>query len=77
MATLKQRLHMKNSSGSYDVVHLETEASLVAAGTFPGSMVATASDVTVSQIRNIYAGTTDMTAGSSTLASGTIYLVYE
>ena len=77
MATLKQRLHKKNSSGSYDVVHLETEASLVAAGTFPGSMVATASDVTISQIRNIYAGTTDMTAGSSSLPSGTIYLVYE
>ena len=29
MATLKQRLHKKNSSGSYDVVHLETSAGLV------------------------------------------------
>lgn len=29
MATLKQRLHKKNSSGSYDTVHLETSASLV------------------------------------------------
>ena len=29
MATLKQRLHKKNSSGTYDVVHLETTASLV------------------------------------------------
>lgn len=29
MATLKQRLHKKNSSGTYDVVHLETSASLV------------------------------------------------
>lgn len=29
MATLKQRLHKKNSSGSYDIVHLETSASLV------------------------------------------------
>ena len=29
MATLKQRLHKKNSSGTYDVVHLETAASLV------------------------------------------------
>ena len=29
MATLKQRLHRKNSSGAYDVVHLETSASCV------------------------------------------------
>lgn len=29
MATLKQRLHKKNSSGSYDTVHLETSAGLV------------------------------------------------
>ena len=29
------------------------------------------------QVRNIYAGTTDMTAGSSALASGAIYVVYE
>ena len=29
MATLKQRLHRKNGSGGYDVVHLETEASMV------------------------------------------------
>ena len=27
--------------------------------------------------RNIYAGTADLTAGSSTLATGLIYLVYE
>lgn len=29
MANLKQRLHRKNSSGSYDVIYLETLASLV------------------------------------------------
>lgn len=29
MATLKQRLHRKNSSGSYDTVHLETSSDLV------------------------------------------------
>lgn len=29
MATLKQRLHRLNSSGTYDVVHLETSAELV------------------------------------------------
>ena len=29
MATLKQRLHRKNSSGGYDTVHMETQSSLV------------------------------------------------
>ena len=29
MATLKQRLHKKNSSGTYDTVYLETSASMV------------------------------------------------
>ena len=29
MATLKQRLHRKNSSGIYDTVHLETSADLI------------------------------------------------
>ena len=80
VATLKQRLHKKNSSGSYDVVHLETSAELITAGTFGGQMVANATAVATigtKQVRNIYAGTTDMTAGSSSLPSGDIYLVYE
>ena len=29
MATLKQRLHRKNSGGTYDVIHLETSSDLV------------------------------------------------
>ena len=29
MATLKQRLHRKNSSGTYDTIHLETSADLI------------------------------------------------
>ena len=29
MAVLKQRLHQKNSSGTYDTVHWETESNLV------------------------------------------------
>lgn len=29
MATLKQRLHRKNSSGGYDTIHMETSADLV------------------------------------------------
>lgn len=34
-------------------------------------------DVTVAQVRNIYAGTADMEAGVTPLASGDIYFVYE
>lgn len=45
---------------------------------FTGTPVAPAdTDYGVARIRNIYAGTDDMTAGTTTLASGTIYLVYE
>ena len=29
MATLKQRLHRKNAAGSYDVIYLETSATIV------------------------------------------------
>ena len=34
MATLKQRLHRKNSSGTYDTIHLETSADCIT-GTLP------------------------------------------
>ena len=34
-------------------------------------------DYTTARIRNIQASTTDLTAGSSSLANGVIYLVYE
>ena len=37
----------------------------------------TGTDYTTARARNIYAGTSDMTAGSSALTSGNIYLVYE
>ena len=36
MATLKQRLHRKNSSGTYDIIHLETSADCIT-GTLPVS----------------------------------------
>ena len=55
-------------------------ASTITAGTLGGQVVANASataTIGTAQVRNIYAGTTDMTPGSSTLATGTIYLVYE
>ena len=52
MATLKQRLHKKNSSGGYDTVHLETSASLVLMS--DGSTVETAVN---NSIRKKFTGT--------------------
>lgn len=55
----------------------EVTAADVIPGTFSGEMKATATALETAQIRNISAGTTDLTAGTSTLATGTIYFVYE
>lgn len=55
-------------------------ASKITAGTLAEKVVANATAVatlTNSQVRNIQASTTDLTAGTSTLATGDIYLVYE
>lgn len=55
-------------------------ASTITAGTLGGQVLANASAISTlgtAQVRNIYAGTSDMTAGTSTLATGTIYIVYE
>ena len=53
-------------------------ASTITAGTFGGAVVATTgTDYTTSRVRNIKASTSDLTAGSSSLANGNIYLVYE
>ena len=55
-------------------------ASYVSAGTFTGRVQAnTTAMATLSnaQVRNIYAGTSDMTAGTSTLTTGSLYFVYE
>ena len=49
-----------------------------ASGTIPAAVKATNStDYTTSRIRNIRASTTDLTAGTSALSNGEIYLVYE
>lgn len=55
-------------------------ASTITEGTLAGRVVANSSataDTSVAQVRNIYAGTEDMTAGTTALASGTLYFVYE
>lgn len=54
-------------------------ASTITAGTFAatGVKAMNGTDYTTARVRNIQAGTTDLTAGSSALANGDIYLVYE
>ena len=55
-------------------------AATITAGTFTGQVKANADAVSAlatAQVRNIYAGTTDLTAGTSALATGDIYFVYE
>lgn len=55
-------------------------ASDVTAGTLAGKVEANAAaqqDLTAAQVRSITAGPEDLTAGTSTLATGTLYLVYE
>jgi hypothetical protein len=50
----------------------------LAGGTMTGVLTTkTGTDYDVAQARNIRASTADLAAGSSTLASGQIYLVYE
>lgn len=54
-------------------------ASTITAGTFSATDVKAmnGTDYTTARVRNIQASTTDLTAGSSSLSNGDIYLVYE
>ena len=54
-------------------------AGNITSGTFSatGVKARTGTDYSTSRVRNIYAGTADMTAGTSLLSNGDIYLVYE
>ena len=70
--------HINNKSNPHGVTAGQTGALPLSGGTMTGSLKAMSSPaVGTAQVRNIYAGTSDMTAGSSSLATGTIYLVYE
>lgn len=63
-----------NDSGSYEPLYPQTQGTLAGLTKANSTSVVTLSST---QIRNIYAGTVDMTDGSSVLASGDIYLCYE
>ena len=71
--------HTHKKSEITDFSHTQA-ASTVTAGTLGGKVVANATAVTTlsdKQIRNIYAGTSELTAGVSALPTGDIYIQYE
>ena len=71
--------HSTLFAGKANTSHTQA-ASTITAGTLAGEVKANATAVATlanAQVRNIYAGTTDLTAGTSVLATGDIYFVYE
>lgn len=80
MATTRNIVITYFNGTDYDTLYPQTQASLIQAGTFQGTVIANSTSVattTTTQIRNIYFGTVDMTANSSALTTGDIYLCYE
>lgn len=60
--------------------HSASDFLQVSSNQATGKLIANATAVAAlgdKQVRNIYAGTTDMVAGESTLATGDIYIYYE
>ena len=66
-----------NADGTPFEINVDITADQVKAGTLiPGVVASTGTDYGTSRIRNIKAGTADLTAGSSGLDSGTLYVCY-
>lgn len=79
-AFTKWRSHNSNSNTWLEWNFNNTPASYISAGIFAGRVQAQATaSATLSnkQVRNITISSTDLTAGTSTLTTGDIYLVYE
>ena len=78
----KYELHYTNNdtvaAGTNAVTHNVTLLDESGNTSFPGNVTfKNSTDYTTSRGRNIKASTSDLTAGSSSLANGSIYLVYE
>lgn len=76
--------HNSSSSAHSDIRTLISShnqaASTITAGTLAGQVNANATaaaTVGTAQVRDIYAGTDDMTAGTTALTTGAVYFVYE
>lgn len=76
-AAVKAAYDLANGKAASSHTH---SASDVSAGTFTGRVQGNATAMATlsnAQFRSIYAGTADLTAGTSSLATGTLYFVYE
>ena len=71
--------HTPESIGAAAATHGHSAADITAGTTFGATNIhaKTGTDYSTQRIRNIAASTTDLTAGSSSLANGNIYFVYE
>jgi hypothetical protein len=81
--------HVSSTSNPHSVTYSQVgaaasshthAASGVTAGTLGGQVVANATAAATTgtaQVRNIYVGTSDMTAGSTALTTGNLYFMYE
>lgn len=70
-----------NSGGNWSEWSNKTSPSLISEGTLGGRVqansTAVAASVSTQQVRNIAIGTSDLTAGSSSLTTGAVYFCYE
>ena len=69
--------HTGNKSNPHGVTAAQAGALPLSGGTLTGVLkVPAGTDYTTYKVRNVAAGTTDMTAGTTALANGAVYLVY-
>ena len=71
MATLKQRLHRKNSSGTYDTIHLETSADLIV-GTLGVAHGGTGATDAATARTNLGAAASSHNHSAANITSGTL-----
>ena len=71
MATLKQRLHRKNSSGTYDTIHLETSADCIT-GTLAIAHGGTGATTAANARTNLGAAASSHNHSASQITSGTL-----
>ena len=71
MATLKQRLHRKNSSGTYDTIHLETSADCIT-GTLAIAHGGTGATTAANARTNLGAAASSHNHSAANITSGTL-----
>lgn len=80
LAEADQNVAVMKAAIDYDIalINLKVDNCVpLAGGTMNGALKAVNPAVGTEGVRNISAGTADLTAGTSALATGSIYIVYE